>query len=197
MREDYYIDPYIVSILFQQIDTEEVLDTYYELLDKQGQVIDLSLKNFLLEKAVPETEIDKILAFEDDYELPQEIAQLINTDEFRIKIQNNINSLLKAYYDVLIPKLSEEKKIELNEYIADYKKMLIKQQNVINKGINFLTEVLDKAGVGSYGQLEKKSAYSEIVEGYLNTTSKISNDKKSKFDRMVLEYINSQEKPNE
>jgi macrodomain Ter protein organizer (MatP/YcbG family) len=191
MTGEYSIDPYILSILFNEQDAEKVLEIYRNIVDKAGKVFDITVKNYLLVNSLSEEAADKVLKAENTETLPENIIQLMQSPQLALKVKTNIKSLYKAYYDHLFPKLSPAKQQELLDYIKENEEMLAEQSQLFNKGISVLTQIFGDSGVNNYAKLVKKENYDTFVDSYLANNTGKQNDKKAKFDKLVSDYLKS------
>lgn len=192
MQEDFYLDAYLISILFHENDEEKVQDVELDISIRQGFLFDLTLRKFLEEKGIPAETVAKVLA--DPETAPDDVKQLLDTDEFAARVRAKINALMKAYYDHLMPKLSEEERQAVEKYLSENKQLLLAQKDAMSKGLQAMINIMEAAGVSSYAELEKKDGFSQLAANYiasLETPPSTPPQSGSKYSAMVDEYLKS------
>lgn len=112
--KNYYIDQKILSILFRISDEKVVEETFALFANILMRFHDELSREFLLEKGVSEVEINEYLDNDDSENV--KISELLESREFRSKLEESKNAFIKKIYDTYTPELSEEEKNELEKY---------------------------------------------------------------------------------
>lgn len=159
----YILDEYIISVLFNTKDEGEIIDKYNFFLDKIGKLFDLTIKDYLLSKGVDELRINNMYEGNDD-----EISKYLQDYELYEIIKNNINQLLKAYYDKLLINLDENKRKEMEEYIFESSKDSQNRNLILKEILDRVKNIYNNEGVKDYSQLEQKEEINNIVINYFN-----------------------------
>lgn len=137
----YYLDPYVVSLLYKTENDEDTLKHYQDITGKLMLVVQESIRYYLQQKSMPEEEINKILDSLDKDQTegfsPETMAMLKEPELVEL-LSNSIDGYGKIIYDSLLPTLDAEDRKELSRYL-EASEPIIKQDMV-----NILTEMLPK-----------------------------------------------------
>ena len=142
----YFIDPYIVSVLFQTDSDERTLEFYQDLTARLGIVAAATIRSFLKGKNFPEDQIEKIATTTDTSILSPEVQALMASTELREKIEFNSDSLLKIYFEQLYPLLSTENQQELDQYIKDANEVSEMQRERMRAELQEIKDYLIETG---------------------------------------------------
>jgi len=156
----YFLDPYIVSILYRTQNDEETLKHYQEIMDKLMLIVQESVRYYLQQKNVAEKEINKTLAALDKSqsdELAPEITTLLKDPGLGELLNSSIDGYGKIIYDSLLPTLDADERKELNRYL-EASEPIIKQDLV-----NTLMEMLPQDNTAPATPAEVVAPVEEVV----------------------------------
>ena len=153
----YTLDPYIIGILFQLDNDEDVLKTYNMLLEDVDKVMQGTFKEYLLENKFQEAEVDSLFVLDDFEKADPKFKPFLQNITLLNKVDANIKELLKAYYDSLLPKITPEKKAELEKYIKDNEKILEEKNKLIRDSLGLMKKILIENNVQSVAELEAQT----------------------------------------
>lgn len=168
----YFIDEKILELLFSPKDDEE-------RLSNQAQIANLNISatigianDFLVLKNIPTERITSYFNNQNDTE-DSEIKAYLETDEFLKYSRDQFNSLNKIFINSQLPKLSESRRNEIEEYLlsmqesieimSDFSKDTASQLAIVKKAIK--DEGLSPE--------EIKQLVTFVVEDHFNATNSI------------------------
>jgi hypothetical protein len=126
----YIIDNYILSVFYDIVDPETLGKIYYEIEQRQKILINTLTTSTLLNAGVDNdlieaykislSDSDKPLSLEDE----KYLDSIIQETKLNESIESALNGFNKVLYDQAVPNLSDEDKLNINEYIEMVGKQL-------------------------------------------------------------------------
>jgi hypothetical protein len=141
--DKYFIDPHVISLLFQEDNEEKIQDIYSDISQRIVIVTEKSTESFLKEKGLSEDQIANIKSSEDHDLFDDNIKSIMKDPALREKIEKNVDELLKIYFDDLMPRMPAEKRAELEQYIKDANEVRVMQNEDIKADLQETKDLLE------------------------------------------------------
>lgn len=164
---NYYLDKTIISMLFGVEDEAklEEMDLFFtDVILRSSEQIS---RDFLIKNGMPENEVEAF--FKDEGENPK-IKELLNSQDLLNQLVENRNIFYKKIYDTYEPKLTDEKRKVLNDYLELVKVRNTQQASDLEMMIKF-TQTRDQLlSEQKITQQDLDSAIEEALDKVIPTT---------------------------